>query len=56
MNMKDIDLTMIALGLDLTALGLPLNSLDVVYKTFDHPYADKPLHQGPEFQVSLPTP
>ena len=51
-RMQDPDLTTLALGTDLTTLGLPLNSSDLVYKTFEHPWAESPLRQEPSFTAS----
>jgi CCR4-NOT transcription complex subunit 2 len=50
-QMRDADLTTLALGTDLTGLGLHLNSPENVYKTFASPWADNPLRPEPEFKV-----
>eukprot|EP00041_Stephanoeca_diplocostata_P021612 m.505914 g.505914 ORF g.505914 m.505914 type:complete len:561 (-) comp21867_c0_seq4:804-2486(-) len=46
------DLKMMALGVDLTTLGLNLNSSDVLFPSFESPWADGPLRpQEPQFQL-----
>lgn len=43
-----IDLKMLALGVDLTTLGLNLNSPDVLFPSFESPWADAPLAAKPK--------
>jgi hypothetical protein len=50
-SMQNPDLTTLALGTDLTTLGLHLNSMEQVCKTFDNPWADRPIRPDPEFKV-----
>ena len=50
-RLNDLDLSSLALGIDLTTLGLNLNSNDTLYKTFGSPWADEPVKGEPEFVV-----
>ncbi|KAK8262698.1 hypothetical protein V6Z11_D13G276800 [Gossypium hirsutum] len=51
LRMNDLDLTSLALGIDLTTLGLNLNSSENLYKTFGSPWSDEPAKGDPEFTV-----
>ncbi|XP_021713792.1 probable NOT transcription complex subunit VIP2 isoform X2 [Chenopodium quinoa] len=48
-RMTDLDLSSLALGMDLTMLGLNLNSSEDLHKTFGSPWSDKPVKGDPEF-------
>ena len=51
-RMSDQDLKTLALGTDLTLLGLNLNSPDVLFPSFQSPWADAPLRpKEPPFQL-----
>ena len=51
-RMSDQDLKTLALGTDLTLLGLNLNSPDVLFPSFQSPWADTPLRpKEPPFQL-----
>lgn len=50
-RLNDLDLSSLALGIDLTTLGLNLNSNDTLYKTFGSPWTDEPVKGEPEFVV-----
>eukprot|EP00123_Amoebidium_parasiticum_P015231 comp22846_c0_seq1/m.35998 comp22846_c0_seq1/g.35998 ORF comp22846_c0_seq1/g.35998 comp22846_c0_seq1/m.35998 type:complete len:354 (-) comp22846_c0_seq1:315-1376(-) len=51
-RMTDPDLNTLALGSDLTTLGLNLNSHDMLYRTFQSPWASQALKESePEFNL-----
>eukprot|EP00252_Welwitschia_mirabilis_P013022 TRINITY_DN2877_c0_g1_i1.p1 TRINITY_DN2877_c0_g1~~TRINITY_DN2877_c0_g1_i1.p1 ORF type:complete len:451 (+),score=97.73 TRINITY_DN2877_c0_g1_i1:159-1355(+) len=50
-RMTDLDLTTLALGIDLTTLGLNLNSKENLYKTFGSPWFDTPPKGDPEYSL-----
>lgn len=50
-RLNDLDLSSLALGIDLTTLGLNLNSTDTLYKTFGSPWSEEPAKGEPEFCV-----
>ncbi|GAB2287511.1 Probable NOT transcription complex subunit vip2 [Dionaea muscipula] len=50
-RMSDLDLTSLALGIDLTTLGLNLNSSENLHKTFGSPWSEEPAKGDPEFVV-----
>uniref|UniRef100_A0A0E0CBF5 NOT2/NOT3/NOT5 C-terminal domain-containing protein n=1 Tax=Oryza meridionalis TaxID=40149 RepID=A0A0E0CBF5_9ORYZ len=50
-RMNDVDLSSLALGIDLTTLGLNLNSPDNLYKTFGSPWSNEPAKGEPEFHT-----
>ncbi|CAA6670395.1 unnamed protein product [Spirodela intermedia] len=53
-RLNDLDLSSLALGIDLTTLGLNLNSTDTLYKTFGSPWSEEPAKGSPTPPLFLP--